>query len=45
MAELDEEEWLEALPDLEEEWPKIVPALMDTLMPVLLQTGTNVSHI
>ena len=27
MAELDEEEWPEAVPDLEEEWPEVVPDL------------------
>ena len=26
-AELDEEEWPEAVPDLEEEWPEVVPDL------------------
>ena len=32
VAELEEEEWPEAVPDLEEEWPEVVPDLEEEWM-------------
>ena len=36
VAELEEEEWHEAVPDLEEEWPEVVPDMKEEWSDALL---------